>query len=134
MTLEKASDIRRASEAGKNQIVATQTGHMDSEAAIQVNRKSKICSGEKRKKKKSMMMNYKSKEKNKSQPVNKCRRCGQLHELRQYPVYGVDRHECGKNDHFVKMCVTKLLIKTQALTTLRMILTSTCSILAQSCI
>lgn len=58
-------------------------------------------------------MNYKSEEKNKCHPVNKCRRCGRLHKLRQCQAYGVECHECGKNNHFAKMCMTKGLIKTK---------------------
>lgn len=41
----RALDIYRAAEAAKNQITVMQTGQMDSEAAIQVIRKSKRCSG-----------------------------------------------------------------------------------------
>lgn len=48
LTLVKALDICRAAEAAKNQIMAMQTGQMNSEKAIQVIRKSKICSEKKR--------------------------------------------------------------------------------------
>ncbi len=61
LTLVKALDICRAAEAAKNLITVMQTGQMDSEAAIQVIRKSKRCSGK---------MNYKSKEKNNNQHAN----------------------------------------------------------------
>ena len=43
-----------------------------------------------------------------SKSQEKCKYCGRIHEPRQCPAYNSTCHECGKKNHYAKMCRNKI--------------------------
>ena len=96
LTLQKAIDICRSAELAKTQMQAMQTPHVIQEAAVDILKKSE---------RRSHTSSWnKSKLNDKKKATSVCPKCGNKHEPRQCPAYGVACHKCGKNNHFSKMC------------------------------
>lgn len=93
LTLHRAIEICRATELAKTQIQVMQTTHATRDAQVAA-----IAKAPGRKKAGTWT------KANKKPASGDCRRCGKTHEPRQCPAYGAVCHNCGKRNHFSKVC------------------------------
>ena len=102
MTLDKAVDICRAAEAAKSQMHVMQT--VQSEAAVEA---LKVATSAE-KPKAGKRGKPRPPDKLKAQEANQkaCRKCGGTHKPRQCPAFGATCHNCGKRNHYAKVCTS----------------------------
>lgn len=95
LTLEKTLDICRAAETSDNQMKT----FVESKVTD-----SKIDAVQRKGGKKQRHGAYTDKE---TKQVKNCRKCGKSHAARKCPAFGQTCHECGKSNHYAKMCRSK---------------------------
>ncbi|XP_048747335.2 uncharacterized protein K02A2.6-like [Ostrea edulis] len=93
LTLDKTMDICRAAETSDNQMKT----FVESKSTEQ-----KIDAVQKRGGKKFGATN-----KTEIKHIQNCKKCGKSHALKKCPAYGQTCHECGKPNHYAKMCRSK---------------------------
>ena len=104
LSLQKATDICRASEASKSQ-VKTMSAASSAESNVDAVKK-KVGFKKKFRQSKQASDTWKTKE-SKKKSKQQCSKCGTNHEPKKCPAYGKECYRCKMRNHFSKVCYNK---------------------------
>ena len=104
LSLQKATDICRASEASKSQ-VKTMSAASSAESNVDAVKK-KVGFKKKSRQNRQASDTWKTKE-SKEKPKLQCSKCGICHEPKKCPAYGKECYRCNMRNHFSNVCFNK---------------------------